>query len=118
MDATTSNERPVTSKSRGICRYCTTPRGCFAGDNCKFLHGEAEKLTPYDQSKMCRYYAAGYCKRGAKCWFRHVKPEVSVASPSSTQVEPTSVQEAQDDEDEMCSICYEKPMEFGLLGEV
>jgi len=52
-------ERPVTSKSRGICRYYNTQRGCFAGNKCKFLHGEHEKLTPFDKNKTCRYFAAG-----------------------------------------------------------
>lgn len=52
-------ERPSTSKPRGICKYYETPRGCFAGKNCKFLHGQDEKLTPYDQNKTCRYYRAG-----------------------------------------------------------
>ncbi|KAG6334187.1 hypothetical protein ID866_4902 [Astraeus odoratus] len=52
-------ERPVTSKARGICRYYDTPRGCFAGDKCKFLHGADEKFTPYDKAKVCRYYVRG-----------------------------------------------------------
>lgn len=52
-------DRPVTSKSRGICRYYSTPRGCFAGNDCKFLHGADEQLTPYDKSKVCKYYAKG-----------------------------------------------------------
>ncbi|KAF8269843.1 hypothetical protein EI94DRAFT_1573130 [Lactarius quietus] len=95
-------ERPVTSKSRGICRYYNTPRGCFAGDNCKFLHGEHEKLTPFDKSKTCRYFAAGYCKRGDKCWFRHVLPADLVTSPDDSQI---------------CSICMEEPITFGLLAE-
>ncbi|KAH9034656.1 hypothetical protein EDB84DRAFT_1588215 [Lactarius hengduanensis] len=64
-------ERPVTSKSRGICRYYNTQRGCFAGNKCKFQHGEHENITPFDKNKTCRYFAAGYCRRGEKCWFRH-----------------------------------------------
>ena len=52
-------DRPTTSKARGACRYYMTPRGCFAGDNCKFLHGQEQSLTPYDQSKSCRFYAQG-----------------------------------------------------------
>jgi hypothetical protein len=110
--------RPVTSKSRGICRYYNTSRGCFAGDNCKFRHGEHEKLTPYDKSKTCRYFAAGtcsrfitpkfanhtplgYCKRGEGCWFRHVPP----SSPPADSAESL-----------ICAICMEEPITFGLLG--
>jgi hypothetical protein len=52
-------DRPVTSKSRGICRYYSTSRGCFARDNCRFLHGADEKLTPFDKAKVCKYYAKG-----------------------------------------------------------
>ena len=60
--------RPVTSKARGICKYYTTPRGCFAGESCKFLHqqpdcetkeGEQPPLTPYDKSKRCKYFDQG-----------------------------------------------------------
>ncbi|KAI0285855.1 hypothetical protein BGY98DRAFT_244404 [Russula aff. rugulosa BPL654] len=94
-------ERPVTSKSRGICKYYNTPRGCFTGDNCKFKHGEHEKLTPYDKSKSCRYFAAGYCKRGEKCWFRHVSP----AKPLPTDPGESLI----------CAICMEEPATFGLL---
>ena len=63
-----STTRPSTSKSRGICRYYTHPRGCFAADKCKFLHGEPPieakpddppMLTPYDKAKRCEFYARG-----------------------------------------------------------
>jgi E3 ubiquitin-protein ligase makorin len=115
-------ERPVTSKSRGICKYYNTPRGCFAGDNCKFKHGEHEKLTPYDNSKSCRYFAAGpclplvcqdlviilglqgFCKWGEKCWFRHDSP----ANPPTDPADPS--------ESLICVICMEEPATFGLLG--
>ena len=114
-----STERPVTSKARGICRYYSTPGGCLAGDKCKFLHGEEEKLTPYDKGKTCRYFAAGYCKRGADCWFRHVRPAASAPSTdTSSSAEVTSpVATENEEEDIICSICYEKPVTFGLLGE-
>ncbi|KAF8957455.1 glucanotransferase domain of glycogen debranching enzyme-domain-containing protein [Flammula alnicola] len=117
--------RPITSKARGVCRYYTHPRGCYAGDRCKFLHaageggGEGEGaapvlLTPYDRSKRCRFYAQGFCKRGDKCWFLHTdekekdrdKGKASVPGPSSELEE----------EDDLCSICFEKPTTYGLLG--
>lgn len=95
-------ERPVTSKSRGICRYYNTQRGCFAGAKCKFLHGEHEKLTPFDKNKTCRYFAAGYCKHGERCWFEHVLPADLI---------PAS------DESLICSICMEEPIVYGLLAD-
>ncbi|KAI0272477.1 hypothetical protein BC834DRAFT_794201, partial [Gloeopeniophorella convolvens] len=94
-------DRPATSKSRGICRYYNTPRGCFAADKCKFKHGEHEPLTPYDKSKVCRYFATGYCKRGESCWFRHVDPANQMTSSHSEAL--------------TCAICMEEPVTFGLL---
>ncbi|KAI0352366.1 hypothetical protein OH77DRAFT_1409242 [Trametes cingulata] len=101
-------DRPVTSKPRGICKYYNTSRGCYAGDRCKFLHGEAERLTPFDKSKVCRFYAAGFCRRGEKCWFVHADPS-KVASTSKAASPP------EEEEDSLCSICYDKPVTFGLL---
>ncbi|KAI0731156.1 hypothetical protein C8Q76DRAFT_612209 [Earliella scabrosa] len=101
------HDRPVTSKPRGICRYYNTSRGCYAGDRCKFLHGESERLTPYDKSKVCRFYASGWCRNGDKCWFIHVKPGDKSSSATS--------QPPDDDEDNLCSICYDVPVTFGLL---
>ena len=67
-----STTRPSTSKPRGVCRYYTEPRGCYAADKCKFLHGEPPilgpiearpndppMLTPYDKAKRCDFYARG-----------------------------------------------------------
>ncbi|KAI9464176.1 hypothetical protein HD554DRAFT_2026769 [Boletus coccyginus] len=96
-------DRPVTSRSRGICRYYSTPRGCFAGDDCKFLHGVDEKLTPYDKAKVCKYYARGHCTRGDRCWFRHVLLKVA---PDDDRIQFNA---------EMCCICLEKPTTYGLL---
>ncbi|TFK92438.1 hypothetical protein K466DRAFT_480547 [Polyporus arcularius HHB13444] len=105
---TTSNvpdtTRPVTSKPRGTCKYYNTSRGCYAGDRCKFLHGHP--LTPYDQSKTCKFYASGWCSRGDKCWFIHAEP----SKPSSSSSEQDS-----DEEEQLCSICYDKPVTYGLL---
>ena len=107
-------DRPVTSKARGICKYYSTPSGCFAGRHCKFLHGAEEKLTPYDKNKPCRFYAAGYCKRGEDCWFVHVQPEA--AGNSGNPVDLTEV-EPEDENDSLCAICYDKPVTYGLLGK-
>ncbi|TFK71605.1 hypothetical protein BDN72DRAFT_793526 [Pluteus cervinus] len=92
-------DRPVTSKARGVCKYYTESRGCYAGDSCKFLHGDT-KLSPYDQSKKCRFYAKGFCKKGKHCWFKHVDPPNELPK---------------DEEEETCCICFEKPLTFGLL---
>ncbi|KAG7093877.1 hypothetical protein E1B28_007516 [Marasmius oreades] len=108
-------DRPSTSKSRGICKYYTTPRGCFSGKNCKFLHADPEvdkgvsaRLTSYDQSKTCRYYARGYCKRAEKCWFLHTLPRNQVGG-------TLDIHDVVDPIDELCSICFEKPSLYGLL---
>ncbi|KAJ3711198.1 hypothetical protein C8R42DRAFT_596160 [Lentinula raphanica] len=105
-------DRPSTSKARGVCKYYQTPRGCFAGDKCKFLHGDSTadtkdpstRLTPYDQAKVCSYFANGFCKHGDKCWFRHIPPP-----------QPDETVFATDPIDESCSICFEKPAVYGLL---
>ncbi|KAG1741128.1 hypothetical protein EDB19DRAFT_1706492 [Suillus lakei] len=96
-------DRPVTSKPRGICRYYNTSRGCYAGDDCKFLHGAEEKLTPYDKSKVCRYYIQGHCTRGTRCWFRHELVKVPLD------------EELKYFDENMCNICMEKPQTYGLL---
>ncbi|KAJ7583434.1 hypothetical protein C8J56DRAFT_790739 [Mycena floridula] len=109
-----SMNRPATSKARGTCKYYLEPRGCFNGKKCKFLHsdpaesssGATKALTPYDQSKTCRFFSAGYCKREDKCWFLHVKPPPTTVVPE---------EESGEEEDLNCSICFEKPMNYGLL---
>lgn len=130
-----SSERPITSKSRGICKYYTTPRGCFAGSQCKFLHGDPEHhnsrepkplLTPYDESKRCRYYAkglhdisrlyyfptdvptSGFCRRGEQCWFKHIADDLP--SPLNN-----AGNQDEDQQNEPCSICFEMPVTYGLL---
>ena len=57
--ASTSPDRPVTSKARGVCKFFVTRRGCKHGNKCKFLHGENERLSPYDKNKTCRYFENG-----------------------------------------------------------
>lgn len=125
-----TDRRPITSKARGICKYYTTERGCFNANSCKFLHSTEPAidpsgsrpplLTPYDQAKQCKYYARGeknsilnyrsiyltlaigYCKRGDKCWFIHEKGVAGA--------------KAEYDDDDCCSICFERPSLYGLLG--
>lgn len=117
-----NQNRPATSKARGTCRYYNHPRGCYAGNKCKFIHANPSELsdeskpllTPYDQAKRCKFYAQGkgnhgrperlnlrhmlgFCKRGDKCWFVH-------DSGSGDEIER-----------EDCSICFETPTTYGLL---
>ncbi|KAG6919532.1 hypothetical protein DXG01_005122 [Tephrocybe rancida] len=110
----TNTHRPITSKARGICKYYTTDRGCFNANTCKFLHtsepasdpssSRGPALTPYDKAKRCKYFEEGYCKRGDKCWFIH-----ETKGGASAQAED-------DDDEELCSVCFEKPSLYGLLG--
>ena len=45
----------------------------------------------------------GFCKRGAGCWFLH----------TTDGREPGTIDE---DDEELCSICFDKPHTYGLLG--
>ncbi|KAI0766941.1 hypothetical protein BD413DRAFT_480264 [Trametes elegans] len=105
-EATTEIARPVTTKPRGICKYYNTARGCYAGDRCKFLHGENERMSPFDKNKPCKFYAAGFCKRGDRCWFVHARPGTSGKRAAS---------QFDEDDENLCSICYDKPATYGLL---
>jgi len=111
MAGSSSSSRPPTNKPRGVCRYYKIPGGCFAGESCKFLHGEdSATLSPFDASKTCRYYQAGYCKRGASCWFKHVD-----ANGAGSSSQPGSSSKVVDEAEQACSICFETPTTFGLL---
>jgi len=50
----------------------------------------------------------GFCKRGEGCWFLHVSDSKDKQAVSSL------VEEVE--EDEPCSICFEQPTTYGLLG--
>ncbi|KAH8117794.1 hypothetical protein DFH11DRAFT_859220 [Phellopilus nigrolimitatus] len=111
------DQRPSTSKARGVCKYFSRRRGCLNGDTCKFLHGEGETLSPYDKSKTCRFFTAGFCKHGDKCWFHHAG---STSGPAAFEIGTSSTavplaQEAEDEEESLCCICQDKPVTYGLL---
>ncbi|KLO12762.1 hypothetical protein SCHPADRAFT_399908 [Schizopora paradoxa] len=119
----TSSQRPQTSRPRGVCSYFNSPRGCLNGQMCKFLHGAEQTMSPYDTNKVCRFYSAGYCKRGDNCWFRHLSftppafPTTNASSAPSDSPASNPVLAASDseDDDNMCCICQEKPTTYGLL---
>ena len=49
----------------------------------------------------------GFCKRGDACWFLHV---------SDRRKSGDNLTLTEDEDEELCSICFEKPVTFGLLG--
>lgn len=108
VDKTKTNKP---QKEYQACRYFTTPRGCYNGDGCRFLHDGPE--PPREMSKICRFYAKGYCLHGSKCWYKHVAPthKVDTAEPSE-EAEPEPPESA---EEITCGICFEVPGQFGLL---
>lgn len=114
-----ASERPATCKPKGACKYYITPQGCLSGESCRYTHGDPR--TPFDMSKVCRYFTAGYCHRGSACWFKHVQSEASSTSPTSASKENLvpDVAPGQSDEidDHACCICLERPVTFGLLSK-
>jgi len=121
--ASSSSQRPQTSRPRGVCVYFNRPGGCHNGEMCKFLHGAGETLSPYDKNKSCKFYAAGFCTRGDNCWFRHVSstppnhPTINAAPQVAVEPALNPALRAPDtsDEDNLCCICHEKPIIYGLL---
>ncbi|KAG8946105.1 hypothetical protein FRC04_012083 [Tulasnella sp. 424] len=120
-------------KQYQTCRYFATTRGCYNGDNCRFLHDGTE--PPCELRKICRFYAkgshllaircsslptkptlfdtAGYCLHGSKCWYKHVTPvhkEDAGSSLEEAEPEPPAPVE-----EITCGICFEVPVQFGLL---
>ncbi|KAH9924769.1 uncharacterized protein B0H18DRAFT_1011117 [Fomitopsis serialis] len=98
-----NGERPVTSKARGTCRYYNSPRGCYAGNKCKFLHGEAEKLTPTTRTRRADTTPMATAAV-------HADP-----GPTNAAVSTSAPPPAEDVEEPFCCICYEKPVTYGLL---
>lgn len=122
-------------KQYQTCRYFATTRGCYNGDNCRFLHDGTE--PPCELRKICRFYAKGshllairrsslptkptlfdapgYCLHGSKCWYKHVTPvHKEDAGPSLEEAEPEPPAPV---EEITCGICFEVPVQFGLLSE-
>ncbi|KAG9127919.1 hypothetical protein FRC07_007570 [Ceratobasidium sp. 392] len=66
-------------------------------------------------NQTCRFYNNGYCRHGDKCWYRHTTPTSAKAPPSA----PATDKHTKDGENEdlVCSICFEEPTQFGLLSK-
>jgi len=108
----TSKTIPKPVKKYQKCRFFGTQRGCYSGEKCRFLHDAEE--PPRELNKTCRFYAQGYCLHGAKCWYKHILP--TSTTPNSSTVEPPSSPASSDTETEnLCGICYEVPVEYGLM---
>ncbi len=82
---------------RTPCRFVNSPTGCKRGESCQFLHGDAGKKSgsaeiktalsyggtplnggeasgstpPTKSLRPCKWFAAGWCRRGDTCWFSH-----------------------------------------------
>ncbi|KAA8913785.1 hypothetical protein FN846DRAFT_928630 [Sphaerosporella brunnea] len=59
----------------------------------------------------CKFFKAGYCSRGEKCWFEHEAPKEKTAK---VDTHATVAAETSKDE-EPCAICFEKPETYGLM---
>ncbi|KAF9425498.1 hypothetical protein BGZ94_007492 [Podila epigama] len=72
-------------------------------------------------SKPCRWYLAGYCRRGDECWFSHDIASTSGPGGTSFRTNDASSSETlqdsseDDDVDRKCAICFDVPTTFGLL---
>ena len=85
----------------GIC-FDFQKGKCTRGDNCKYRHekvkgGEKGKgkggksrspsrtrsLSPGSRQEICKFFAAGTCRRGKDCAFKHVKPAAAAAPDES-----------------------------------
>ena len=68
--------------------------------------------TRFDVSRALWFVLAysllsGFCKRGDACWFLHI---------SDRRKSGGNLTLTEDEDEELCSICFEKPVTFGLLG--
>jgi hypothetical protein len=112
MNQDASGARPSTSKPRGSCTFFAAGRACRAGDDCKFVHDDPLGRTPFDLSKRCKFFDAGFCRRGDACWFKHAGPGLEAGAPV-----PATMSGLSGAIEDACSICYEKPTTYGLLCE-
>ena len=81
-------------------------------------------MTPIPQVRLppnqipCRFFQAGCCTRGEKCWYRHdierptmPEPVAAASTPNATDAPASS----DSTEVETCSICFDKPETYGLM---
>ncbi|KDQ13084.1 hypothetical protein BOTBODRAFT_402402 [Botryobasidium botryosum FD-172 SS1] len=113
-------------KSTPVCLFFGTPRGCFNGDSCRFLHTKVDDASAAAKPAElaipipCRYFAAGYCYRGDACRFKHgtanAASSSSAAPPASAPSPSEPASQVDDEEPNACAICFEdEPKQYGLL---
>ncbi|KAI5858940.1 hypothetical protein BZA05DRAFT_330335 [Tricharina praecox] len=93
--------------------------------------------SPNSVHGLCRFFQAGCCTRGEKCWYKHeleiptASETVAVSSTTTTTTTPSSTTTitttttttttpnasatADPSEVETCSICFDKPETYGLM---
>lgn len=60
----------------------------------------------------CRYFQAGYCSRGTRCWYKHEPREEKLAA---GRVVTKKDMDASEKQKEPCAICFETPDMYGLM---
>lgn len=82
-----------------------------------------QSVRAIDAPRLCKWFAAGYCRRGKSCWFRHdvlatssdeapAKQAVPAAEDTTAPLTSKHIIDAEE-----CGICYDTPEVFGLLGK-
>jgi E3 ubiquitin-protein ligase makorin len=87
------------------CIFINSSTGCRKGSNCEFSHS-ADQVT--NEQIACRYFKKGNCKRGNSCFYKH-DLQNQTAQQTAQQTVGNRTEEI------VCSVCYEDPLQFGLL---
>jgi E3 ubiquitin-protein ligase makorin len=118
-----------------LCRFSHT----ISGPSTIRSNKAASTSTSSTSREVCRFFAAGHCNRGDQCWYSHENPlKLSANSPkvAPSPVPPKepvnanhNIEEGNDcqsskekdavkrGEPDICCICQEKPVVYGLLRE-
>ena len=87
------------------CIFINSSTGCRKGSNCEFIHS-VDQVT--NGQIVCRYFKKGNCKRGNSCFYKHDLQNQTAQQPAQQTVGNRK-------EEIVCAVCYEDPMQFGLL---